>query len=68
MEASFPHQSASAAELPVGSSLGYDPTKPIMTGKDLLESGLVGMWADREDITDNLAFARSLGRHPRTYE
>lgn len=67
MEASHPDNSQ-AAELPAGAALGYDPSKPIMTGKDLLESGLVGMWADRDDITDNLAFARSLGRHPRTYE
>lgn len=32
------------------------------TARDLLESGLVGLWADREDIRDNLAFARKLRR------
>ena len=31
-----------------------------MTARELLDSGLVGMWADREDITDSSEFARSL--------
>jgi len=31
-----------------------------LTGKDLLNSGLVGMWAKRKDIGDNVAFARKL--------
>ncbi len=35
-------------------------SKKNMTASDLLESGLVGMWADRKDIGDSLAFARSL--------
>jgi GrpB-like predicted nucleotidyltransferase (UPF0157 family) len=33
-----------------------------MTARDLLKSGLVGIWADREDIEDSLAFARQLRR------
>lgn len=33
-----------------------------MTARDLLESDLVGIWADREDIDDSLAFARRLRR------
>lgn len=43
-------------------ALGHDPTKPIMTAGDLLNSGLVGMWADRDDIGDSTEFARTLGR------
>jgi len=31
-----------------------------MTARDLLESGLVGLWADRDDIGDSLEFARNL--------
>jgi hypothetical protein len=31
-----------------------------MTGKDLLNSGLVGMWAKRKDIGDSAAYARKL--------
>jgi hypothetical protein len=31
-----------------------------MTGKDLLKSGLVGMWADRKDIGDSVTYARKL--------
>ncbi len=30
------------------------------TADNLLRSGLVGIWADREDITDSLEFARQL--------
>ena len=33
-----------------------------VTLQSLLDSGLVGLWADRDDITDSVDFARSL-RH-----
>lgn len=33
--------------------------KPL-TGKELLNSGLVGIWAKRKDIGDSVAFARKL--------
>jgi hypothetical protein len=36
--------------------------RPEMTARDLLQSELVGIWADREDIKDSLAFARQLCR------
>ena len=38
-------------------------TKP-MTGKGLLNSGLVGMWAKRKDIGDAASFARKLRTQP----
>jgi hypothetical protein len=42
------------------------PTVPasssIRTGSDLRESGLIGVWADRNDITNNHEFARELRR------
>ncbi|HLO14927.1 MAG TPA: hypothetical protein VK206_08860 [Anaerolineales bacterium] len=31
-----------------------------LTGKDLLNSRLVGMWAKRKDIGDSITFARKL--------
>lgn len=31
-----------------------------MTGQQVLESGLVGIWRDRDDIGDSLDFARKL--------
>lgn len=31
-----------------------------MTARDLLQSDLVGLWADRDDIRDSLSFARQL--------
>jgi hypothetical protein len=33
-----------------------------MTARDLLQSELVGLWADRDDIDDSLVFARQLRR------
>ncbi len=33
-----------------------------MTATDLLESDLVGLWEDREDIGDSVEFARHLRR------
>jgi hypothetical protein len=34
--------------------------RKVLTLGDLLESPLVGMWADREDIEDGAEFARQL--------
>lgn len=43
--------------------------KSLPTTRDLLASGLVGLWADRPDIGDSAEFARKLRaeslRHPR---
>lgn len=38
------------------------PTESIRrsTGRDLLESGIFGMWADRTDIADSAEFASEL--------
>ena len=33
---------------------------PRLTANRLLESGLVGLWQDRQDITDSAAYARHL--------
>lgn len=33
---------------------------PILTAADLSQSGLVGLWADREDLGDSQDFARQL--------
>jgi len=33
-----------------------------LTARELLQSDLVGLWADREDIGDSLEFARRLRR------
>jgi hypothetical protein len=34
--------------------------KPHLTARQLLDSGLVGIWKDREDILDSADFARQL--------
>ena len=36
------------------------PKAPILTARDLLQSPLVGMWADRTDLGDSREFARRL--------
>lgn len=36
------------------------PHKRRMTARDLLQSGLVGIWKDRKDIGDSQSFARKL--------
>jgi len=43
-----------------------EPEKRQMTGKDLLESGLFGIWKDRTDIGDTLEFARKLRKQAET--
>ena len=37
-----------------------------MTGRDLLKSGVVGMWSNRKDIADSLEYARSLRAQAQT--
>ena len=37
-----------------------DHTRPHFTAKDLLQSGLVGLWETRADISDSTTYARQL--------
>ena len=37
-----------------------DGERPFMTGQDILDSGIIGMWADRKDIDDSVEFAHQL--------
>jgi hypothetical protein len=37
-----------------------EPAPQQLTARALLQSGIVGLWADREDIGDSLDFARQL--------
>ena len=34
--------------------------RPRLTAKQLLDSGLIGLWQDRQDISDSVSFAREL--------
>jgi hypothetical protein len=36
------------------------PDKKVLTGRALLESGLVGLWKDRTDIGDTLEYVQKL--------
>jgi len=39
---------------------GAPPARPYLTARRLLDSGLVGLWKDRDDIEDSAAYARQL--------
>jgi hypothetical protein len=39
------------------------PARPRLTARQLLHSGLIGLWKDREDIEDSVAYARQLREH-----
>ena len=54
-------------KLPEGSQvivvvMGEQQAIEGMTGAEILASGLVGIWADREDITDSGEFVEALRR------
>ena len=54
-------------DLPTGTPLFVlAGKKRPMTGKDLLESGLIGIWKDRTDIKDSAAYARQLREEAQT--
>lgn len=36
------------------------PERPRLTARQLRHFGLIGLWKDREDITDSAAYARQL--------
>ena len=36
------------------------PSRPHLTARRLLHSGLIGLWKDRKDIEDSAAYARQL--------
>lgn len=42
------------------SGLGNRKGLPCLTARDLLDSGIVGMWKDRKDIGASPAYARQL--------
>src|SRR5438105_2150910 len=46
--------------LTIEANVGSVAAAPIRTARDLLDSGLVGSWADRNDISDTRVFAQRL--------
>ena len=37
-----------------------EPLRPRLTARDLLHSGLIGLWKDRQDIGDSVDYAQKL--------
>lgn len=56
----LPFKKGERIELIVQSESSAKKEKPYMTVKQLLNSGLVGLWKDRKDIKDGATFARKL--------
>ncbi len=54
-------------DLPTNAPLfvSVDRRRP-MTGQDLLESGIIGLWKDRTDIKSSADYARSLRQQAQT--
>ncbi|MEW6717218.1 MAG: hypothetical protein AB1345_06935 [Chloroflexota bacterium] len=55
-----PGDQAEVIVLVEGTKRKPDEATPVKTASDLLSSGLVGLWADRQDLGDSLGFARHL--------
>jgi len=49
-------------EITIQPLTAQEEEKKYITGEELAKSEIVGMWADRKDIKDNLEFARELRR------
>jgi hypothetical protein len=56
----LPLKKGQTVEITVLGDLDMDTETRGMTASDLLNSGLVGMWADHDDIGDSVEFARKL--------
>jgi len=56
----LPYRRGEKVEMTVRPIKPSEARKPPLTARRLLASGLVGMWKDREDIGDSVAYARYL--------
>jgi hypothetical protein len=56
----LPYQKGDRVELILLSAPPVDDGPPRLTARGLLESKLVGLWSDRDDLTDSPEFARQL--------
>jgi hypothetical protein len=61
----LPYKKGQRIEMTILPESSTIPEGNYMTVKDLLESGLVGMWKDR-DIKDSVAYARQLREEAQT--
>ena len=56
----LPFRKGEKVEVIVWAKSSEKPERRGITAADLLNSGLVGLWADRDDIGDSSQFARKL--------
>lgn len=56
----LPYKKGQRVEMTVRAVQAEKEVRPALTARKLLSSGLIGMWRDREDIGDSVAYARKL--------
>lgn len=56
----LPYKKGQRVEMIILSESSIAPEGNYMTVEDLLKSGLVGIWKERDDIKDSVAYAREL--------
>ena len=56
----LPYKKGQSVEMILLSESSAGPGRPYLTARQLLHSGLVGIWEDREDSRDSAAYARQL--------
>lgn len=61
-----PGEADQEVQVTVESVAALSARRPSMSASDLLDSGLVGIWADRTDMGDSQAFARRLREQAQT--
>lgn len=54
----LPFKKGQQVDLLIAPSVTY--RRPRLTARELLNSGLIGLWKDRDDIEDSAAYARQL--------
>jgi len=56
----LPYKKGQFVEMILLSDASTTPNRPRLTARQLLQSDLVGLWENRSDIEDSLAYARQL--------
>lgn len=60
MVTNLPYKKGQCVEVIVLAEASETPSPSRLTAKHLLESAVVGLWQDRQDITDSRSYARHL--------
>ena len=56
----LPFKKGERVEMILLSETPAAPKRPTLTARRLLQSGLIGLWKDRQDVQDSASYARVL--------